>query len=98
MPPLSVQDAQLPSNDRVTLGKLLKLGLATGGTPYTMTAADLGANGLSTNALVALARVNVAAIKDEAGTELRPKTTVARQVTVYGTGAADFILALDLGA
>lgn len=96
MPALSVQDTQLASNDRVTLAKLLKLGLASRDVKYTMSAADLGSCGLSTNALVALARAAVAALKDESGAEVRPKTSVASEVTVYNTGAADFTLAVDL--
>lgn len=93
---LSVQDAQLAANDRVTLAKLLKLGLGRGHTKYTMTAEALGASGLSTNALVALVRASVPRLLDESGTETRPKTFVASEVTVHCTGSADITLTMDL--
>jgi hypothetical protein len=98
MPTLSVQDAQLAANDRVTVGKLLKLGLSRAETPYTLTAEALGTSGLSTNALVALVRAGLPRLVDAEGTELRPKTFVAKEVTVYASGAADLTLTLELVA
>jgi hypothetical protein len=93
---LSVQDPQLAANDRVTVGKLLKLGMGAKDTPYTMTAEALGSSGLSTNALVALVRAAIPRLVDAAGAEQRPKTNVLKQATVYASGTADFILAFDL--
>lgn len=96
MATLSVQDALLASNDRVTVTKLLKLGFCAAGTPYSMDAAALGASGLSTNGLVALVRASLPRQLDADGTELRPKICVAQQVTVHHHGGADFTLAFDL--
>jgi hypothetical protein len=98
MPTLSVQDAQLAANDRVTMGKLLKLEMGASDTKYTMTAEALGANGLSTNALVALVRAALPKQVDASGAEIRPKTFVAKEVTVFASGAAEFTLAFDLAA
>jgi hypothetical protein len=98
MPTLHVQDTGLATNDRVTVTKLQKLGFTQADTPYQIDAAALGTAGLSTNGLVALARAVLPLLKDTNGNELRPKGAVARQVTVYDTGAADFTLALDLVA
>ena len=98
MPPLSVQDPQLASNDRVTLNKLLQLGFGSSGTPHTFSAEALRTNGLSTNALVALVRASVPKLMGPDGTELRPKTFVAKVVTVHDSGAADITLALDLAS
>lgn len=98
MKPLSVQDTQLSSNDRVTVGKLLKMGLGAKDQPYTLDAALLGTSGLSTNALVALVRAAVPRMVDADGTEVRPATSVAKQVTVYNTGTADITLAVELTA
>ena len=96
MATLHVQDSGLAANDRVTVTKLQKLGFCQADTPYQMDAAVLGAAGLSTNGLVALVRAVLPLLKDAEGVEIRPKGAVARQVTVYDTGAADFTLALDL--
>ncbi len=98
MPPLSVQDPQLAANDRVTLNKLLQLGFGSSGTPYSVSAEALRTNGLSTNALVALVRASIPKLMGPDGTELRPKTFVAKVVTVHDSGAADFTLALDLAS
>ncbi len=98
MTSLSVQDGQLAANDRVTLGKLLKMGLSSSLTKYTLTAETLGSSGLSTNALVALVRASVPRLVDEGGAEIRPKTFVASEVTVYATGTADITLSMDLAA
>lgn len=98
MPPLSVQDPQLAANDRVTLNKLLQLGSSSSGTPYSFSAEALRTNGLSTNALVALVRASVPKLMGSDGTELRPKTFVAKVVTVHDSGAADLTLALDLAS
>jgi hypothetical protein len=98
MASLSVQDAQLAANDRVTLGKLLKLGLGASETPYTMTAEALSSSGLSTNALVALVRASVPKLLGPDGAEIRPKTFVAKEITVYSSGSAVFTLAMDLVA
>jgi hypothetical protein len=98
MSTLSVQDALLAANDRVTVGKLLKLGMGSSDTKYTMTAEALGTSGLSTNALVALVRAFLPRQLDGAGVEVRPKTFVAKEVTVYASGSADFTLAFDLEA
>lgn len=96
MAALSVQDPQLASNDRVTVSKLLKLGFGSADTPYSIDAAALGASGLSTNGLVALVRAALPRQVGADGTELRPKTFVAKQVTVFNHGGADFTLAFDL--
>jgi hypothetical protein len=98
MSTLSVQDTQLAANDRVTVGKLLKLEMGASDTKYTMTAEALGANGLSTNALVALVRAALPKQVDANGVETRPKTFVAKEVTVYASGTAEFTLAFDLVA
>lgn len=95
---LSTQDAQLAANDRVTLAKLLKLGLNAAETPYELTAEVLGANGLSTNALVALVRAPLPRLADADGHELRPKSFVAREVTVYAGGTAQLTLTYELVA
>ncbi len=96
MMPISVQDTRLSSNDRVTVGKLLKMGLSSADTLYTLDAATLGSSGLSTNALVALVRANVPRQVDAEGLELRAQTMVVKRITVYDTGATDFTLALGL--
>ncbi len=95
---LSTQDAQLAANDRVTLAKLLKLGLSAAETTYELTAEMLGANGLSTNALVALVRAPLPRLADADGKELRPKSFVAKEVTVYAGGAAHLTLTYELVA
>lgn len=96
MTSLSVQDGQLAANDRVTLGKLLKMGLGSSQTKYTLNAETLGSCGLSTNALVALVRASVPRLVDEGGAEIRPKTFVASEVTVHFTGTAEITLSMDL--
>jgi hypothetical protein len=93
---LSAQDPQLAANDKVTLTKLMKLGFASGDTLYSMSAEALGACGLSSNALVALVRAGLPRQVDAEGQELRPKTFVAKAVTVHAGGAADFTLMMDL--
>jgi len=93
---LSVQDTQLASNDRVTLNKLLTLGVNNRDTKHTLSSEFLRTNGLSTNALVALVRASLPRLADPAGEELRPKTFVAKEVTVYDNGGTDITLALDL--
>ncbi|WP_290877089.1 hypothetical protein [Aquabacterium sp.] len=98
MTPLSVQDTRLSSNDRVTVAKLLKMGLDSADQPYSLDAATLGASGLSTNALVALVRANVPRLLDAEGQELRPQSMVLKQITVYASGTADFTLAMPLAA
>jgi len=96
MTPLSVQDTRLSSNDRVTVGKLLKMGLSSADTVYTLDAPTLGSSGLSTNGLVALVRASLPRLLDPEGVELRPQTMVIKRITVYDTGSADFTLALGL--
>ncbi len=99
MAPLSVQEPRLASNDRITITKLFKLGMGARDMPYTMDAAALGASGLSTTALVALARSATPKLLDADGvTELRPAGFVAREVTVRCTGEACFTLMVDLAA
>ncbi len=51
---LSAQDGSLAANDKVTLAKLVKLGLSTADQAYPMSAQMLAANGLSTGAIVAM--------------------------------------------
>jgi hypothetical protein len=96
MATLSAQDAQLAANDKVTLTKLIKLGLVSSVETYSFSAEMLGSSGLSTNALVALVRAPLPRLVDADGTETRPKTFVAKEVTVYAGGAADLTLMFDL--
>lgn len=96
MPPLSVQESQLASNDRVTLAKLLSLGFGASDTKHVFSAESLRTAGLSTNALVALVRASAPRVVGADGVEVHPKTFIAREVTVYDTGAADITLALAL--
>jgi len=96
MAALSVENARIASNDKVTLGKLLKLGFSQSDTVYTLDAAALGAAGLSSNGLVALVRAPVPRRVAEDGTEVHPTRMVASTVTVRADGSADFTLAFDL--
>jgi hypothetical protein len=96
MTPLHVETARLSSNDKVTVAKLYKLGFRSRGVKHTLDAAALGANGLSTNALVALARAAVPPLLDADGRELRAAGFVASEVTVRSSGEADFTLSMDL--
>jgi hypothetical protein len=98
MPALSVENNRLPSNDRVTVTKLFKLGYNRQDTLYTMDAAALGAAGLSTNGLVALVRATVPRMVAEDGTELRAQSMLVSAVTVHANGSADFTLTIDLEA
>jgi hypothetical protein len=92
---LSVQENQLASNDRVTLAKLLSLGFGGSGAKHVFSAESLRTAGLSTNALVALVRASAPRVVD-GGVEVRPKMFIAKEVTVYDSGAADITLALEL--
>jgi hypothetical protein len=98
MPALSAQDGSLAANDKVTLAKLVKLGLSTADQAYPMSAQMLAANGLSTGAIVALVRAPLARLQDEQGQEIRPQGFVAKAVTVFAGGAAEITLSTDLAA